>query len=309
MRLPEEHRCCGPGRGGFTLVELLVVIAVIALLIGLLLPAVGKVRETARGAACLSNQRQLLIAWAAYAGDTEVWPWGRDRPEDRGKADAEKNYASVIANAWGGVHWFGRESDGEPIELVSPSGAVMPAERPINSYVSDGFSVLEGDNEVFRCPSDAPLTYKFWDQFPAEVQPQDEWWDEEALRLSSSRVADRTQYGRIGSSYTTYRSLYWQREFDEDSSAFDKRFSTIRSTWGPADVRIDPSRVLLLMDFGDQDPARLLRGRTGLEEWAGERRYGFWHGEGRASMGFLDGSARLEGIYAPEGDGYVFWEN
>jgi prepilin-type N-terminal cleavage/methylation domain-containing protein/prepilin-type processing-associated H-X9-DG protein len=114
---PSVIRYAAPS--AFTLIEVLVVIAIIGVLVALLLPAFGRAKEVARGTACLGHLRQIGIALQAYVNDNRNrMPYLRDRVPEEPLTNGFSSVDRVLGRELGSVEvlrcpsdladWYGR---------------------------------------------------------------------------------------------------------------------------------------------------------------------------------------------------------
>jgi len=123
-------------RRGFTLIELLVVIAIIAILIGLLLPAVQKVREAAARMKCQNNLKQLGLAMHSYHDTYNAFP---------------RNYKQIGGNAWEALsaNYF-------ILPYIEQDNLFKQGEANITNWGFIYGTTMNTALTVFVCPSSPP---------------------------------------------------------------------------------------------------------------------------------------------------------
>ncbi|UCE49442.1 MAG: prepilin-type N-terminal cleavage/methylation domain-containing protein, partial [Phycisphaerales bacterium] len=138
--------------GAFTLIEVLIVISIIALLMGILVPVLSRVRKSARSVVCLANVKRLALAGVMYAQENGTFPPHRMK---RKNFSDPHNFVNKYGREQPRWQWFFDQGVGP---VIDPSGWV----RQKGDVFTDADTLMM-TNEYFICPEFRHPQYSVYD--------------------------------------------------------------------------------------------------------------------------------------------------
>lgn len=182
------------GRRGFTLIELMVVVALIGVLAAILLPALAKARTRAQAIFCLNNTRQLAAAWLLYADEHDgKYPYNLG-----GISTRLFNNPNRIHNNWVNSYldWENENTDNTNVVTLTEAG--------LGSYTSRAA-------RIYRCPADNTLSGN---------QQREGWQGRVRSYSMNAMVGDAGEISKTGSN--TNNPGYAQFFNDSSFAAVDR---------------------------------------------------------------------------------------
>jgi prepilin-type N-terminal cleavage/methylation domain-containing protein/prepilin-type processing-associated H-X9-DG protein len=276
-----------PPRGGFTLLEVLVVVSIIALLIALLLPSLSAARETANVTRCLANLREIARTSHMYM-ERESAP---DQPWHLGWNHGGASYGLVSEFVYGGM----QSNMSHPKWGIDTDMFMVPTHlRPYNQIMAPG--ICEGPIPNFVCPSDTGYTTA---NTSNPCAPPDE-----GKGLSSTQVH--------GNSYAINWHWYEYNAWDSSRDYTNiEKISRAGRVMLRHKVGAPASRFVLFMENNMSSYTNSARPKDGSDGSSCLNSLGVgWHGKrSRYTMAFLDGHVTYQFIDPrfSSGEGYELW--
>ncbi len=196
----------GKKDNGFTLVELLVVISIIALLMAVLLPALTKARRQAKRIVCMSNMKQMLVAWMSYAenNDGKLVNGGQSPPPitDAANATTEPYWCTGFHTAADpGFDWNLGTIDG--IAFYTANTPTLTYEERIAKLKKGAIYRYAPNIKLYRCAEAAKIAHRSYVMCNSMNAH---------LSTTTSEITEGTIFKRLGEIKKTVQRLVFIEE-------------------------------------------------------------------------------------------------